>query len=367
VFVPAEDGDTTERTEQDHVIVRHANGAQEHHAQLVTKVDSPDTVTVTNLTPSVATMDANYRLTRIADGTARVQVATSWRTVLAERALAYVDGNSYDVVTDFVADSAAEAFADEIDMALAAGGDLAVLDDGAWNASSWVSGFDLSCCCVSDTQRSGQSGGCLISPRHVLFTEHWRVTGGTVTFLTPDGDTVTRTVTGYEDIGPANASDLYTSDLSVALLDSDATDVTVAKVLPSDYLDYLPAVEIMDDGIAYQRSAACVPMIRVDRNRDAYVIDILSLTGSYAAATEPVDATRQTYYTPAADGDSGSPLIVPMSDGSPLLLGMTSRSGAGSGPNPARWATDINAAMTSLGGGYSLTEADLSGFTDYGS
>jgi hypothetical protein len=65
-------------------------------------------------------------------------------------------------------------------------------------------------------------------------------------------------------------------------------------------------------------------------------------------------------------GDSGHPSCIIINN---QLVIMTCTYGGWSGqiagPNYLAYHTEINAAMTSLGGGYQLTEIDLSGFPTY--
>jgi len=72
--------------------------------------------------------------------------------------------------------------------------------------------------------------------------------------------------------------------------------------------------------------------------------------------------TRHSLYTPAIPGDSGSPVYIVINDQAVVLTTLWTASYSPSIPDNY---ADINSAMTSLGGGYQLTVASMTGFTDF--
>jgi hypothetical protein len=70
------------------------------------------------------------------------------------------------------------------------------------------------------------------------------------------------------------------------------------------------------------------------------------------------------FYRDVIPGDSGSPSFVIINN-SAVLLTQWTYGGAGQGDEDVYYAPLINAAMTELGGGYQLTEIDLSAFPDF--
>ena len=78
----------------------------------------------------------------------------------------------------------------------------------------------------------------------------------------------------------------------------------------------------------------------------------------------PTSGPRTAYYENFIMGDSGSPCFCIL-DSEAVLLTVVSVGNAGAGTSVAAFRDDINAAMTSLGGGYQLTTMDLSSFPDY--
>jgi hypothetical protein len=64
------------------------------------------------------------------------------------------------------------------------------------------------------------------------------------------------------------------------------------------------------------------------------------------------------------NGDSGNPCFL-IIDGVPVLVTTWTYGGAGAGPRIHALHNEINAVMTTLGGGHQLTDVDLSDFTDF--
>ena len=78
---------------------------------------------------------------------------------------------------------------------------------------------------------------------------------------------------------------------------------------------------------------------------------------------KPMDADEQAFYFALQSGDSGSPRFLIVND--ELILLFTIHLWSNSGPGLTANIAAVNSAMTTLGGGYQLTLADLSSFTDY--
>ena len=76
----------------------------------------------------------------------------------------------------------------------------------------------------------------------------------------------------------------------------------------------------------------------------------------------PVDPTRSMCYADKASGDSGQPAFIIL-DGQLVLVTVLTYGGAGSGCFIPAYLNQINSVMAALGGGYSLTQVDLSAFS----
>lgn len=218
----------------------------------------------------------------------------------------------------------------------------------ARNSACWANGIDLSCASPWNSANGALYAGTLVSPRHVVFCEHssfYPPNGATMYFSSPSGNVISRTLTGSVHAGAG-------IDIRIGVLNADVDGgVTFAKVLPSTYANYLP-------GLGYDATA---PVICLNQTERASISGLRQI-GSQFANTYP--AGYADYYRDIVRFDSGNPCFLVVSGG-PVLLGVFTGGGPGSGLSIAYHATAVNSAMTTLGGGYQLTAVDLSGFTNY--
>jgi hypothetical protein len=188
--------------------------------------------------------------------------------------------------------------------------------------------------------------GALISPRHLICAKH-APPSGVVRFVTNSNVVVERTVSGSVDVGNL--------DLQVRSLDSDVPGtISFAKVLPADYLDYLPTRKIPSIAGNQQQELVIRESIWVEPEfdfPDRWIADN-AFTERYVPFTKPI-----------VRGDSGSPVFLLINNS---LVVTGTHFGSFVSPSIAHWFADVNAAMTTLGGGYQLTPIDLSSFTNYG-
>ena len=138
------------------------------------------------------------------------------------------------------------------------------------------------------------------------------------------------------------------------MIDVSTNQISFAKVLPDDYTEYL-------------RNGRRLPAIRLDQEEIAAVGDLDTVAASVnrilgVFSFVPLNAQRRAFYQAPIDFDSGNPVFAIFGD-TPVLL--TVWSGAnfnGFGTAVTAFKADINQLMDELGGGYQLTEVDLSGF-----
>ena len=76
----------------------------------------------------------------------------------------------------------------------------------------------------------------------------------------------------------------------------------------------------------------------------------------------PGDPTRLAFFEPLIGSDSGNPAFI-LFNGQSVLLTLWTLGGAGSGTSVTALKADINQLMGDLGGGYQLTEVDLTIYT----
>lgn len=164
-------------------------------------------------------------------------------------------------------------------------------------------------CWAKDLVFTGQShyndgankwAGTLISPRHVALAKHAHPTNGTVlTFIQADGTPITRTISDHDHT--------VTSDIAIAYLDSDVTEVSFYKVLPSDYADYFTP---NDDDLtcavaAFTNGLQGKPIIVTDQDEKALVAQILTFDTSLYWVKGQGD--RLAYSEDTVEDDSGHP------------------------------------------------------------
>jgi len=217
------------------------------------------------------------------------------------------------------------------------------------NTNCWAYGFDLTCIAVyNSSEMASRRAGTLISPRHVMFANHYAPPDGTeLRFVANDNTVVTRVL--------SNSVQIALTDLRIGVLDSDVPTnlITFAKVLPANFTNYFP-------NSLKPISSKLIPALCLDQNEDALESDISGITAgvSFAAPSNP---TRSMFYADKTSGDSGQPAFIVL-NGQLVVLTVYSYGGAGSGWFIPPCVSQINAAMAALGGGYGLTEVDLSPF-----
>lgn len=220
------------------------------------------------------------------------------------------------------------------------------------NSGCWVSGVDMSCISPWNSMGVATRAGTLISPRHIIFCAHYPIdNGSTIRFVDANNNIVTRTM--VTKLTHPNYSPYY-PDISIGVLDSDVPNtIGFAKILPSNWASYLPSLS----------SSRRIPCLVLDQEEKALVADLYSLS-TMANLLNPSNSTRLLYYENMITGDSGNPVFL-IINGQLVILTAITYGGAGSGTSVVYHKDAINTMMVTLGGGYSLTEVDLSGFNSY--
>lgn len=220
------------------------------------------------------------------------------------------------------------------------------------NTNCWAGIWDLTPISPWNSTDSNRRAGTLISPRHIIFAAHYQIsTGATVRFVDASNNVVTRTMTN-KLTHPSYSN--YYPDITVGVLDSDVPNtISFAKILPQNWSTYLPSLS----------NTYRIPALVLDQEEKALVSDLRGLT-SNATFSTPTNTTRLGFFETIIGGDSGNPgfLII---NGTLVILTVWTYQGAGLGTSIVAQKTDINTMMSTLGGGYSLTEIDLSGFNTY--
>ena len=220
------------------------------------------------------------------------------------------------------------------------------------NPSCWANTIDISCVSPWNSEGGSLDSGTLISPKHVVFCEHasfYPKNGSTITFVSSSGNKITRTI--VNSIRCANA------DIRVAILNEDVdSGVTFAKVLPTNWATYLPT-----NFWLIRNYQSYIPVMCLNQTERASISGLVHLTLHF---NNLPDNRYSSYFGQIVVGDSGNPTFI-IIDGKPILLGVFSTGGAGSGSHVGYHTEGINSAMSTLGGGYQLTHVDLSSFSSY--
>ncbi|NLC79732.1 MAG: hypothetical protein GX748_00955 [Lentisphaerae bacterium] len=228
------------------------------------------------------------------------------------------------------------------------------------NADCWAADLDLTCCSPWNGETwygKNMMAGTLISPRHVLFAAHFAhiSINSTMTFVDRQNNIITRELVAKMQHWAYTNNPVPYPDITVGLLDADVptNQISFARVLPDNYADYI-------------RTGARLPAIRLDQEEKALIGDVRYVSSEgprfSASCMLPVDSMRLAFFENVIKYDSGNPAFI-FIDGQPILLTVWTGPLAGSGTSVTAFKGDINQLMSDLGGGYQLTEVDLTGFT----
>ncbi len=201
-----------------------------------------------------------------------------------------------------------------------------------------------------------RQAGTLISPRHIVVASHYPVqVGAKMAFVSPDNASYIRTLTAVKTIG---------HDITVGILDSD---------LPAD-IAYYPIMPSAAFSKIYRTDQGNQPfdIISLDKNDRPLLHSfggLKSVTSQGVLITDP-SATlflhdmhqNNNLSEKMVNGDSGQPNLAVITD-QLVLLGLHTESN--SGYLLGKFANEINAAMTELGGTYQLKQFDLGCFNSY--
>lgn len=301
---------------------------------------------------AVATVDATGLVESISNGSTNIIC----RTKNVDKAVAVTAeyGGSADVYTpvEYIAGSLGRDISDTMTALVTAGTDkvaFSTLNFGSSyvrNPSFWLADYDWSGCAQA------YNGGryymaAAISPLHVLSATHVNANiGGVYDFVDQDGVRITRTITAISSLG----MDIRICKLNTAL----PANVAIYKVFPANLNDYLRTATLYN-----------VPIVIWDQERKGlmqqwYDEHVTVGWGYMRQATSGAFAPVSELIIP---GDSSSPCFAIVND-EPVLLGAIVSQLVFDSIH--RLITEINSAMTSLGGGHQLTQIDLTSFTDFG-
>lgn len=352
-------GSITSTTDHDANISRQTSAGVAQEFDVSANVPATVTATAgfTSLDPTIATVNATTGVvTRVSSGTARIQGFVAGFGTRQISGSVSTSSTTFDTFTTWRAATLEKACADGIDTLLAgktAGAttqNLFSTEDDTTpnyvrNASIWATGVDLTSIAASINGTDRTHGGTLITARHIVLAAHLGLQAGhTLRFVSATGVVTNRTV--------LSVATITGTDILIARLDSDVpAGIAVAKVLPATWRTKAPS-------LAYG-----LPIAHVNQFKKLNVLDWFNCAlGNEAYVRAPTDSKRLEFYAGVINGDSGSPagLIIGTEF---VLLGCWHTQTTF--PMLADNITAINAAITTLGGGGSLTTFDISGYTAF--
>jgi len=206
----------------------------------------------------------------------------------------------------------------------------------------------LTCIPASSSSNGSQFNGILVTPDILIQANHAHSTG-TVYFVASDNTVHARTI-----ISGSNP----TGDLFIARLDSALPpSIVPARILPSDYALKIPQ-EQLDTHFALS--------IFTNQAREIRIGQVDGFT-SLVHVSKPQFDYAQDWYSPVLAGDSGQPAFL-IINGEAIALGVWFASNfidLGEFPGIHVFASQINAAIISLGSAYQLSQIDLSAYPSY--
>jgi len=241
--------------------------------------------------------------------------------------------------------------------------------DGPWvrSESHWLADVDLTCISGWNQGSNGVIRATVVSPEHWVCCKHgWEPKAGDVLrFIGPDGEVSVHTVTSTVNV---DGADIRVGRITPALPEH----ITFAKVLPKGCRNRLPG---------FSWAGAVVPAFKINQDLQALVV---GTTVPYSDSTRrPWGATPSTllgdleplkqFTNNLRFLDSGNPTFV-LVNGEAILVSVHSSTiggpflsddGVGNYVELTPIYDLVNAAMTALGGGYQLTDVDISSFPTY--
>jgi hypothetical protein len=329
----------------------------------------------TSLNTSVATIDSAGRTTRVTNGMTNIIVDINGYKKSIEVDVTQNTPSTQVVSSSFLTGSLGADAANNVDSKIVGKNqnDHGFIftsqnhstDTFIRNTNVWCYDYDLTCISPSNSNSNARKAGTLLTPRHIGIAAHYEYGVGTnVYFVSQDGNNTVYERTVVSKVRHPEYSP-YFPDITICCLDSDlpSDKIKHCKVLPSNWSNYLVETE-----------KGRPPSLSLDQEEKALITDLYEFT-TMARFAAPQDDTRLLFYETKISGDSGNPsfLILDLGNGPELiLLTLWTYGSAGSGTFITPQISDINAMIVTAdtqaengGTGYTLDEADLSGFTDF--
>lgn len=359
-------GATTELADEDATILRSTTSTVRTEGNISSGLEAFSTYE--SLDPDIATAGADGRVSRVADGTARILARSAWDRQRFDVAVSETGGVTTDKFVSWVSGSLAKHATDNIESAIvgltpsAATLDMfSTVDHGAGNytrnSSQWCSAHQNALTGFNAWHSVGGQtrAQTAITKRHIVGAAHYPnagSVGATVRFVAADGTVVDRVVTHTRKIEGR--------DIQTSLLNADLpTSITPVSVLPSTWSNHLR--HMATTGFEF-----LLPCLLRNQFGEARIYDLRKLDNTYAIYTDSMPASRIAWQRDISGGDSGGPAMLIV--GGKLVL-VTTWANIGIGPpyHPHNWSAELSALDTLAGisTGYTPSVIDLSGFTSF--
>jgi hypothetical protein len=346
----------------------------------------------TSSNPDVGTVNDSGVVTYVSSGNTVITATLRDSEQSVELSLSASSGVVAKTLTNYVEGSLAHHIVGAIDSRLAGKDPVAAKPQFTTNnhanqiyvrnTACWASDVDLTAQSIWNSIGGQQRAGILISPCHLMVAAHYPLSvGATVRFLDAAGNVVNRTVVSVA----SNLIALYYPDFQVCRLDADVpAGVSFARVLPSNWESYLPSLSKVLQGNLY--AFKTIPAIYINQHKRVGVVDwwveaptlvpggfphsmVAFQKAGFFDSLVPGKEQRNLFSEPSVSGDSGSAGTL-LINGIQVVISLATY---GSNPNGGGFSGTsvhfekelVNGFMTALGGGYQLTEIDLSGFPTY--
>jgi len=367
-------------------------------AKLVNVTSSDETVL---LSP-----DSNGKATAVATGTATLVARAADGELSARRVdVTVLPSTSLTTWTGYAADSLAYHCNSQIN-GLTAGKPTASMNmwsyrndsqaSYTWNSECWAYGVaNIGCMSPYNTYTGAGGGGALITPRHAVFCHHlgYHPRVGTKVRYVRSDNTVEEVTVEAVKAHPYTAGWIIAKqDIVICKYDRDVS-VPFAKVLPADPSGYFPSVALDENelynaeiGTTMSMGSPYILACHTSQTKKLAVSAITVLPNAPTPRYEPGQPPPADGLSPPVRHITGSS-DYQFSDIGGNPLGQTLTTGASGAPAfivvnnelvvTNVWSTPsggypfytdaaiVNGMLDDLGGGYNLTEVDLSEFPTY--
>ncbi|XP_071083756.1 uncharacterized protein [Haliotis cracherodii] len=224
------------------------------------------------------------------------------------------------------------------------------------NKDCWAYDLDLTSISPWNSHMANSNAGTLVSPRHALWSRlHSIKVNSTLRFVDQNNNVVERRVIKSKTVFGPNVHGIPGHDIVVGELDSDVPNtISFSKVMPRNLTRFSVPYNIH------------IPAMSTDQEEKVLVDDFYFYSSTHARLRAPLRTSiRHDFYEYKVSSDSGNPTFFVI-DNQLVLLFVFTIGGAGGGTSINHYFDQINEIMVNEGGGYELTEMDLSEFLEPG-